>query len=511
MTDDGAPDGLWDRLDGFLAADEASRAAGELAQLDADALAAGAGTIGLTAPDDRLVARFKAAWCTRPLHALEQSKGQRGWERFSPLELGLLAIDIVVEQMELSDGADPEEVRSLLARAAGLQVPGAESGLLRAVADGVLGALLEPLEVTYGAADASGAYVRHRWTDRLMEEIETFDGRFQLRASHAAVNILVGALDLDDLESAMAATTAALESLIKRGRLGVAERRAQDARRLSKTYAEDIRRLVAMTERSVRSVSWDAELRPQLQRAYAHLEDRVSAEAALAHRLEDLPHDLVAGPQLASISDVVQDCLRRHRELHAAVMSSQTTLLDRQAEQAFRAPPALRLVDLDSDVLRPLLDRSVGDAGRIVSGCFAGFVTARPPRVPGLAALLLRLLQPEKDRQPARGETIDDSLPSDLADEVTRFSAKTIEQATAIMAGIDDAPASLASLLAQTDDPDVGRVIVLLAAAAFDPELVEGALMSVSSGTRLTNGLIGGDDLTLHRLPRLPRRERVTA
>lgn len=31
MTDDGASDGLWDRLDGFLAADEASRAVGELA------------------------------------------------------------------------------------------------------------------------------------------------------------------------------------------------------------------------------------------------------------------------------------------------------------------------------------------------------------------------------------------------------------------------------------------------------------------------------------------------
>lgn len=507
-------DPVWDALDLTLRAREIGAADAELQQLAFDdAPPLGVEAPAISAPDDQLIARFKAASCTRPLHQLEQRRGQRGWEAYGLFELALQAVDLVVERMELSDGIHPDELRDALTTAAALQRPDDRSATHVAVAEGVVAALLEPLDTEYGTIGATGAYERLAWSTRLVEEIQTFDGDFQLRASRAAVNVLVGALDLEDLESAQAATEAALESLLARKRFVVALRQANNARRLSKSYAEDIRRLVAAAERSVRSVSWDETIRPRLQMAYAHLDERVTAEATITHRLEDLPDDSSTGPEVQRVIDALRDCLRRHQELHTAVLQAQQRLLDEQAEQAFRPPPVVELPDLERDVLRPLLSLTLRDAGTVLDAAFGSFARPRAPRRPGLGPLLARMLAPERQPAARLGTEIVDGPLDDRVEE--RFSDATRDE---VAHAIDAAPdGGRLSVLVEGLTDEGTRLATLIALGALDPDVMPGALLSTpvrpaagdarpgrSSDAEPLRGPVTGDELALHRIPASP-------
>ncbi len=455
-------------------------------------------------PDAGLVARLKAAWTTRPLHALEQHKGQRGWDAFSPFELALLAVDTVVERMELGSGAPPEEIRDLLADAAALRAPHTTPELQRGVADGVIDALLQEFATDYGADDGNGDYVIKRWRPRLLREIETENG-IQLRATPVAVNVLVSALDVDDVESSQAATHAALESLIRRGKLSAARRRADEARKLSKLYAEEIRQLVAASRRSIRSVSWTEQVRPGLTRAYAHLAERAEAESALAHRLEEQREDPAVSltptqtADIAAVLDTVRDCLARHRELHTAVMQAQQSLLAHHAEQAFRPPPSLALVDLDREVLDPLLDRAAGEARAAVEAAWSAFAGPVARRVPGLDVLLRRLLQPMQERGPAIGAVLEEDVEL-TAELVSRFGRERVERVDDVIVAIcsaGDGRCRLSEVLAQLDEEEDRRLAGLLALAAFDPSAGEDPYVTTGTGAALPPGEIEGDDLLL--------------
>jgi hypothetical protein len=489
----------WDGFVGRLEAEEQLRLGSEERFADArDALRPGA-----TPPDAGLVARLKAAWTTRPLHALEQRKGQRGWDAYPVFELALLAIDTVVERMELGSGITPEELRDLLAEAAALRAPDAGQRSRFELADGIIDALLQEFPTDYGAADDEGGYVVRRWRPRLLLEIEGDEG-IQLRATPIAVNVLVSALDVDEIESSQAATHAALESLIRRGKLTAARKRADEARKLSKLYAEQIRQLVAASRRSVRSVNWAEQVRPGLTNAYAHLSERAEAESALAHRLEEQeddperPLDGQRAADVAAVLDTVRGCLARHRELHVAVMDAQRALLEHQAQQAFRPPPTLARVDLDREVLDPLLDRPAGEATAIVERSWSAFAGARAPRFPGLDVMLRRLLQPLQERAPATGATIDDDAPL-LEDLAARFGRERIARVdAAIVAQLDaDGRAQLSAVLAVLDDREDRRLAGLLALSAYDPAVGESAYVAGAGDGRLVGEDIAGDDLLL--------------
>lgn len=488
--------------DGFIAHVEAR---GQLRLETAEQLADGraARKPAAAPPDPGLVARLKAAWTTRPLHALEQHKGQRGWEAFSPIELALLAVDTVVERMELGSGAAPEEIRDLLIDAAALRAPHATAELRCEVADGVIDGLLKEFAIDYGADDGDGGYVVRRWRPRLLREIDD-GGEIQLRATPVAVNVLVSALDVDDVESSQAATHAALESLIRRGKLSAARRRADEARKLSKLYAEEIRQLVAASRRSVRSVSWSEQLRPGLTRAYAHLAERAEAESALAHRLEEQqdhterPLEPARAADVAAVLDTVRNCLGRHRELHTAVMDAQRSLLDHQADQAFRPPPSLALVDLDRAVLDPLLDHPAGEARTVVEDVWSAFAGPIAHRFPGLDVLLRRLLQPLQERAAIVGAPLEDAdaLVAELASRFDRAQLERVDDA--IVACLDgDAEARLSYVLARLDDAEDRRLAGLLALAAFDPAAGDDPYVAAAAGASLPAGDVEGDDLLL--------------
>src|SRR5215813_12945300 len=58
--------------------------------------------------------RVKALTCTEPLHSLQTNRGRREWEPFDFYDLGLAAIDAVVDKMGFDTGISREALEAIL-------------------------------------------------------------------------------------------------------------------------------------------------------------------------------------------------------------------------------------------------------------------------------------------------------------------------------------------------------------------------------------------------------------
>jgi hypothetical protein len=177
----------------------------------------------------------------------------------------------------------------------------------------------------------------------LITEEQAADGRISLRATNEAINVVVGALDID-VESGQAAAEARLQNLIQRGRFVV-------------------------------------EQAPELlERAREHLEQRLETERALIHNLEEA-REQAERPQLdlrtiARLIATLRDCSTRHVALHGRVMQARGVFLEEQARQEFAPPASIRVFDLRHDSLLAL---SVADAEPLLER-FPGRVLGRGRR-----------------------------------------------------------------------------------------------------------------------------------
>src|SRR5262249_42002189 len=68
-----------------------------------------------SATDPAREPRIKALTCTEPLHALQTNRGRRSWSHVDFYDLGLAAIDLVVDRMGFDTGIGREELEVLLA------------------------------------------------------------------------------------------------------------------------------------------------------------------------------------------------------------------------------------------------------------------------------------------------------------------------------------------------------------------------------------------------------------
>jgi hypothetical protein len=213
-------------------------------------------------PDGGFALRIKALACTAPLHDLDGRKNSvqtADYSIYQMAELALTAIDLVTIAMDFDRGARPDQVLADLARAAAAQAPDRPETEHARVASWVLDNLLNVgsadrgFRAIYGIAGPAG-YDRRSFDFKLLEETFDADGELYLRASNEAVNVLVGALDID-IESAQIAADLRLDILIKRGRLSDAQAAAQAARYQTIRYAEMLRqRLEATTRRAQRGL-----------------------------------------------------------------------------------------------------------------------------------------------------------------------------------------------------------------------------------------------------------------
>ncbi|MGH8904448.1 MAG: hypothetical protein ACRDYA_22890 [Egibacteraceae bacterium] len=454
--------------------------------------------------DDGFVRRTKALARTAPVHELEANKHARegDWSTYDLRALALAAIDEVIDHMGLEYGASGEQVRRRLAGLARAAAPDRPPGEAEAVAAAVLEALLndrgrrEAFAIAYG--DWSGqAYRRPELVFKLLEEVEAPDGAIVLRATDEAVNLFVAALDRD-VEDAQAAAEAVLASQLRRGRIDQAVLTAREARLRSIQFTTKVRRVLDLTRRDVRQVDWGGDVPRLLQDALGHLDDRLDVErqllATLRVTLADAELDDAAAA--AELVRLVEDCQTRHLELHAELIGARSTFLDEQERQRFAPVGEVRLVDLDEDLLKPLLATPVAGAEVPAAAFLVAASGPRPPRLARICDLVGALLQARR----ASGEGGEADVSPDLVGwdlDPWRYSPEVRGTVEALLASVT-APTRLSALLgaARPAGEAAAELLGLSVLHAFDPE--GHGLQALTDGVALVDEALGGDDLVLH-------------
>lgn len=460
--------------------------------------------------------RVKALACTAPLHDLDARKAQLSGDVscYQMSELALNAIDVVTLAMDFDGGAAPERVIAELITFAARQAPQRDTTEHSRVARWVLENLLNVgsadrgFRAIYGIAGPDGDYARFAFDFKLLEEAPSADGEIFLRATNEAVNVLVGALELD-IESAQIAADLRLETLIRRGRLSDAQAAAQTARYRTIQYGDMLRQRLEATERDVRTVDWLTEMPTFLSEALEHIEARYKAENAILVNITDV-RDTADTPvrkqQAARLVEVVRDCLRRHEQLQAALQGAGRRFRAQQDRQTFAPGTAGASLDLHAQLLAPTLALPVADADAVLAGYFTRGAGPVVPVALRLIDLFAALVTPPVERNVLGGELDEPDL-SDAEPEPA-FPAECYELLEELLDLDVEAPRRLSGLLeeARTLHPELAELVVVRviaqAAQEINPALRHGAtsvLIAVDDGTELEDPEYGGADLIVAR------------
>jgi hypothetical protein len=449
--------------------------------------------------DEARVRRLKSLGLTSALYELEANKGQRGWEAHNLLELGLIGIDAIADRQELEGGATPDEIKALLARYAGEQAPDTDAG---AVAAAVLDSLVRPRVLRYGEYRVPGNHVARDWPFALVREVDEGRG-VHLRATDPAINLLVGALDIDDLESVHAAAETLVAKLIERGRFDDARRAAMDARYRSIQYTERLRQLIADARNSIATVDLQNDVPTAIRDARSHIQERVSVEAATLEKLRQAAERITDGAPVEALRAVVNDCLRRHQRLHVHLQHAPEEFERLQVEQGFEAGRGVGLPDPDLELLAPTLALTAHDALAVLDIFEAALMPPRPPVAIDLAMFADWLLRPKRTPPDRLGAAVEEA---DFAPEPDpdRFGPATRSAVERMLASID-ASVTLSTLLDGVRDEHGQLAVRLLAMrglAAFAPEARSDSdtLLLASPAGKLDDPYYSGDELAIERL-----------
>ncbi len=496
--------------------------------------------------DEALARRAKAMACTVPLHHLEANKGRVRDGEFSAYTvwgLAFVAIDTVTVQMDFDRGAAHGVVIEAMLPYAGRQAPERDHAEHREVCKWVLDELIgtsSQREFTVEYGDWNGEYVRRSFGFQLLVERQAADGSVYLRATDAAINVLVGALDTD-VESAQAAAEAKLENLVRRGRLSEAQYAALQARYRTIQLGEQIRQDVAATRRNLATVDWAGEVSPRLDGALAHIGERLEVERRIAENIRetrDRAQESERRAQAASLIELLEECQNRHMILQRKLMEARQTFLIEQQRQVFAPPASVRLRDITRELLLPVLSLPLLDADAPAVGFFERVLSPRPQRIMRLSTLIAQLLAPPRERAELGAELLEPELR-----ELTPYEAfpePVREAAEAVLAQVESQPRRLSTLLdaALDHSPATAHLVALLALHSFSPALESQLragddaplLLAWSDGTplppqlRLSGGAPGdlavasagqagpsfcGDDLLLARLDLAPHLSEV--
>jgi hypothetical protein len=429
--------------------------------------------------DEALARRAKAMACTVPLHQLEANKGRMRDGEFGAYTvwgLAFVAIDTVTVQMDFDRGAAHEVVIEAVLPYARRQAPDRGEAEHREVCKWVLDELIgtsSQREFTVEYGDWNGEYVRRSFGFQLLVERQAPDGSVYLRATDAAINVLVGALDTD-VESAQAAAEAKLENLVRRGRLSEAQYAAQQARYRTIQLGELIRQDLAATRRNLTTVDWAGEISPRLDGALAHIGERLEVERRIADNIRetrDRAEESARRAQAASLIELLEECQNRHMVLQRKLMEARQVFLAEQERQVFAPPASVRLRDVTSELLLPVLSLSLADAEAPAVGFFERVLGPRPRRIGRLATLIAQLLAPPRERDEFGAELVEPELreltPYEAFPEPVRAAA------VAVLGEVGSQPARLSVLLAAALDhsPAAAHLLALLVLHAFSPAL----------------------------------------
>ncbi len=472
--------------------------------------------LALGAGERAFAQRVKALACTAPLHDLDARKASvqsADFAVYQMAELALHTIDLVTLAMDFDSGASPEQTVAQVALKAAEQAPDRESIEHAQAARWVLENLLNVgsadrgFRAVYGLSGPEG-YARHDFDFKLLDEGLDAEGEPFLRASNEAINVLVGALDVD-IESAQIAADLRLEVLISRGRLDEAQAAAQAARYRTIQYAEKLRQYLDATSRDVRNVDWIETMPAFLSEALAHIEERYRAENAILINItqaRDTADTPARKQQAAMLVSVVRDCLRRHDQLQAALLQAGPRLRAEQDRQAFTQAPSAAVLDLHAQLLLPVLALPLQQAapvGEVFLSTAAGLTVQRPVR---LVDLFERLTTPPTEPQ-LLGETVTDP---DLTpgEEPSPFGDAAYHHLHRLLELESHAPRRLSALLAEARAlaPELPLLVVVRVLAQAAEEISAArrhgqpsVLLAVDDGHVLDDPDFAGADLLVAR------------
>jgi hypothetical protein len=361
------------------------------------------------APDnwqDALTRRLRTLVRLGPLHRIEAVKAHRD-DDFADIDLRALclrALDLTIERMGLGTGMTHEELRDELEPIVGSMRPDLAASERRGIADAVVLDLLNERDrrrefrERYVAFD--GERVVHREISlRLLRESELGDGTIVLKATTEAINIYAGMLEYP-VEDAQIAEEAVLRSQIHRGLIAEAVKTAQRYRMRSIEYEQKIQSYLETARRDVTQVDWIHEVLTFLAGARAHLEDRQRHDQDLLRSIEvrqDVASDEPTPPSSPRLRDTVEECYRRHMQLHGRIIPANQDYLREQDRQVFRPRlAAARTPTSRPTCSAPALELSTGALAALADGLLARFQPPRPPPQLRLSALIDRLLAPRR-------------------------------------------------------------------------------------------------------------------
>lgn len=454
--------------------------------------------------------RVKALTCTEPLHDLQANRSRRNWEAFDFYDLGLAAIDTVVDRMGFDTGISREELDKALRIEALRFAPTYTERKLAPVLTELVETLIRPNVGEYtGAIDE----VRRRFDFALLTEHEDGDGRIYLRATNEAINVLVGGLNTD-IESAQVAAEATLEHLIRRKRLDDAARPAREAKIRSVQYAMWVRQIIDETKRDIRRAGWHEDVPERLAAIREHLLDRMGTEEKLLDAMQQARDTAVREElrlQAAALVETVDDCFTRHQELHAVTLGAIRVFVEEQDRQVYGRAAAIGAIDLTDEALLPVLAAPVGQVAGIITAFAERLLGFGPgpasssvtPRLqPHIGQFLVALLRPRPPRD-MLGDEVGEPEWAEPPIDPFAFSSEAWAAADEALAELDP-PVRLSTLLSAAECDggiETADLVRLRALVATAPDL-EGVrpgvapVLAASRDGRMFDGTTyAGDDL----------------
>jgi hypothetical protein len=431
------------------------------------------------------------------LHATE-GRAAAEFRHYDSLAVTLRLFDTILESMGTEVGTDATALAGALGplllamdERIGL-APDADRH--RAMVDRVLGALLnhaargQKFETAYLDIGPDGLAEEVAFNFRLLEEVHREgDGAIVLRLSNEAINIYLGALDLD-IEDAQVAAESVIREQIQRGSFAKAVQTARDARLQSMRYVEKLSRILELTRRNVRQVDWGRDVPLMLTSAGAHLQRRLTEERTILGAVDEQLAVLRPGSdearQVATIKQLIGQCWRQHADLSGRLVGARQVFLDEQGRQGFAEAVSGSRPAFPIDILAPMMALPVRDAVVVGDAALRAIVGATAPPILSLDSLIGWLLRPRREVA-QQGVVVPEREMTAMPSELQRFSAPIRALAERYLFTVDQ-PVLLADLLqsagAGDADPAVVECLALRVFQIFGAEPTDAMPVVVVAG-----------------------------
>jgi hypothetical protein len=458
---------------------------------------------------------------TAPIHALEANKAmwEGDWDVYDMRRLQIAAIETTLDHQGLEGGITRTSLKDAVAAVAAEMAPGGPREQHLEAAERVLFHLLNEAPgsdflYAYQENAETGFWQRRLHAVKVLDQRQGEDGLLVVRASPEAINLVIGALDVD-IADAQKAEERLLDQYIREGKFDEAQASAERARLRSVQYLAHITDFLRIVHQDISRLDWSGEVLDEIRSASQHLEERAREEATMREMLLLKLDTLVEAEQrqvVLNLVSVIMNCHRRHRSLHGLLMRAEEEIPAEQLRQRFAPPASISSISMGRDVLDPLLLLPRTSALGVTDGFFARLLGVRSPEMIDLFQLFDALLAPRREFSEEESEIGD----LDLEDRGAygTFSPDAVVAARAILEFTQVRPVRVSELLAAARQSPIDRdqvldLVRLSTLWAFAPEQVShpelGAvpdgMRSLRDGSPLSDSEYAGDDLLVDSRP----------